>query len=318
MKKSIATLAWVLFLLSSSGLAQTDSHVYVLNKQSASMSIIDAASLQVEATVQVGQQPHELAIVPSGDKAYVSNVGDNSLSVVDLTGRRETKTITTPDFSFPHGIAFTPDSRIAVVTSELTQKIVIIDARTDEILRSIDTPEEGTHLVVIDATGRWAYFSNRDSNTVSIMDLEDYSLVAAIPAGDGTEGIAISPNGKYVWTGDRRANTVTVIDTESRRVVGQLPGGNEPIRAAFSPDGSRVYIPNSSSADVWVYDAESHEHLKTIEVGGGPGGVVFSDDGSKAYVASAQEGAVYVIDTATLEVSGKVGVGRSPDGITYR
>ena len=146
------------------------------------MSIIDADSLEVRATVEVGDQPHELAIIPGGAKAYVSNVGENSISVVDLDSRRETKKITTPDFRFPHGIAFTPDARIAVVTSEQTQKIVIIDAETDEILRSLDTPEEGTHMVVIDSSGRWAYFSNRDSNTVSIMDLNDYRLVAAIPA----------------------------------------------------------------------------------------------------------------------------------------
>ncbi len=318
MNKSLVTLTLVLSLFAPSGLAQTDHHVYVLNKQAASMSIINASSLEVEATIAVGSQPHELAIVPGGDKAYVANVGDNSLSVVDLASRRETKTITTPDFSFPHGIAFTPDARIAVVTSELTQKIVIIDAERDEILRSIDSPEEGTHMVVIDRTGRWAYFSNRDSNTVSVMDLNDYSLVAAIPVGDGAEGITLSPDGKYVWVGDRRANTVTIVDTESRRVAGQAPTGDSPVRAAFSPDGARVYVPNSASADVSIYDAESHELLKTVSVGDNPGGIVFSDDGSKAYVASAGESAVYVIDTATLEVSGKVGVGRGPDGITYR
>ena len=318
MKKFLGTFALVLSFFASSGLAQTGHHVYVLNKQSASMTIIDAASLEVRATIAVGQQPHELAIDPAGDKAYVSNVGDSSISVVDLAGQQETKTITTPDFSFPHGIAFTPDARIAVVTSELTQKIVIIDAERDTLLRSIDTPEEGTHMVVIDRTGRWAYFSNRDSNTVSIMDLTDYSLVANIPVGDGAEGIALSPDGKYVWVGNRRANTATVVDTESRRVVGQVPTGDSPIRAAFSPDGTRVYIPNAASDDISVYDAESHELLNTISVGGNPGGIVFSDDGSKAYVASAAESAVYVVDTRTLEVSGKVDVGRGPDGITYR
>ena len=196
MKKSLVIFTLILSFFASHGLAQTDHRVYVLNKQAASMSIIDASSLKVEATIAVGQGPHELAIVPGGDKAYVANVGDNSLSVVDLAGQRETKTITTPDLSYPHGIAFTPDARIAVVTSESTQKIIIIDAERDEILRSIDTPEEGTHMVVIDRTGRWAYFSNRDSNTVSVMDLNDYRLVATIPVGDGAEAIALSPDGR--------------------------------------------------------------------------------------------------------------------------
>ncbi len=307
----------ILSVLAGTSLAQ-GSQIFVLNKQSDTMSIVDAGTLEVTATISVGEQPHELAILPGGDKAYVSNVGENTISVVDLKEGSETGKITTPDFSFPHGIAFTPDARIAVVTSERTQKIMIIDARNDEILRTIDTEEAGTHMVVIDDTGRWAYFSNRESNTVSIMDLNDYRIVASIPAGEGAEGIALSPDGKQIWTGDRRGNTVTVIDTEARRVIQKLPAGGAPIRAAFSPDGTRVFVPNSTSADVFVYAADSREHLKTIKVGGSPGGVVFSADGAYAYVACGGEGMVYAIDTATLEVSGKVSVGQGPDGITYR
>ena len=120
METSIVTIALALSLFAGTGLVQTDSHIFVLNKQSDTLTIIDAASLEVSATIEVGQQPHELAVVPDGGKAYVSNVGENSISVVDLNGRSETKKITTPDFSFPHGIAFTPDSKIAVVTSERT------------------------------------------------------------------------------------------------------------------------------------------------------------------------------------------------------
>ena len=244
----------ILSVLAGTALAQ-GSQIFVLNKQSDTMSIVDAATLEVTRTVSVGEQPHELAILPGGDKAYVSNVGENTISVVDLKEGSETGKITTPDFSFPHGIAFTPDARIAVVTSERTQKIMIIDARNDEILRTIDTEELGTHMVVIDDTGRWAYFTNRESNTVSIMDLNDYRIVASIPAGEGAEGIALSPDGKQIWTGDRRGNTVTVIDTEARRVIQKLPAGGAPIRAAFSPDGTRVFVPNSTSSDVFVYDA---------------------------------------------------------------
>jgi YVTN family beta-propeller protein len=311
------TSALVLAMLAGPATAFGDQ-IFVLNKQSNSMSIVDSGTFEVTSTVSVGEQPHEMAILPGGDKAYVSNVGENSISVVDLKEGAETGKITTPDFSFPHGIAFTPDSRIAIVTSERTQKIVVIDARTDEILRSIDTAEAGTHMVVIDDTGRWAYFTNRESNTVSVMDLNDYRIVASIPVGEGAEGIALSPDGKQIWTGDRRGDTVTVIDTETRRVIQKLPAGGAPIRVAFSPDGSRVFVPNSISSDVFVYAADSREHIKTIEVGGGPGGVVFSADGRYAYVACGGAGSVYAIDTATLEVSGQVSVGEGPDGITYQ
>lgn len=293
-------------------------HIFVLNKQADSLSIVDAKSVEVIASIQIGREPHELAITPDGGKIYVSNVGDDSISVFDLETLAETKKIISPEFSFPHGIAFIPDAKIALVTSERAQKIVIIDSQNDEILRSIDTKERGTHMVVSDSIGRWAYFTNRDSDSVSVMDLENFSLVAVIPVGSGAEGIALSPDNTQLWTGDRRGNTVTVIDTKSREVIEQLPAGNAPMRVAFSPDGTKVFVSNSASADVWIYDAETREHIDSVNVGGRPAGIVFADDGAMAYVASGTEGAVYVIDTLLLTVTEKVAVGRGPDGITYR
>ena len=72
------------------------------------------------------------------------------------------------------------------------------------------------------------------------MDLDDYTLVAAVPAGDGAEGIALSPDGRQVWTGDRRRNSVTVIDTEGRQVIERLPAGEGQIRATVGLTGSEV------------------------------------------------------------------------------
>ena len=312
------TVLLVTVLMAGPVMAQQAARLFVVNKQSDTMSIVDPSTLDVGSTVEVGSQPHEMAITPSGAKAYVSNVGDNNVSVIDLGSGKETKKITSPDFSFPHGIAFTPDARIAILTSERTQKIFVIDATTDEIIRAVDTDQGGTHMVVIDGTGRWAYFTNRDSNSVSVMDLADYSLVATIPAGDGAEGIALSPDGTQLWTGDRRGDTVTVIDTQARRVIRRLEGGQAPIRAGFSPDGAQVYVPNSLSSDVWVFDAQTLELVGTVDVGASPGGVTFSPDGARAYVACGRPGEVHVIDTETLTVVAKIPVGAGPDGITFQ
>jgi DNA-binding beta-propeller fold protein YncE len=64
-------------------------------------------------------------------------------------------------------------------------------------------------MVVIDKAGTWAFFANRDSNTVSFMDLNDYRIVANVPVGRGGEGIALSPDEKEIWVGDRAEATMT-------------------------------------------------------------------------------------------------------------
>ena len=315
MKVLRVTVAVVLF--ASAALAQAGDYVLVLNKTSNTLSFINTATLKAEASVPVGSQPHELAINPARTKAYVSNVGANSLSVIDLKNRTETNKINSPDFKSPHGIVFTADSKRAFVTSEQNKKIFVLDAVKDEIVQTIDTDQEGTHMAVLSPDGRWAYFTNRLSNTISIVDVNAMKIVANVPAGKGVEGIAVSPDGKQVWGGNRGDNTVTVIDTGKREPIASLVTGRNPIRVAFSPDGKRAYVTASMDNEVDVYDVATRKQVQKISVGGSPGGVIFSKDGKRAFVACASTNDVNVIDTGAGTVISKVPVEQGPDGVGY-
>ena len=114
----------LLLMAAASGFAQNNDRLFVLNKSGDTLSIVNAVSMSVERTVPTGRNPHELAIAPNGMKAYIANVGDNTVSVLDLKTLAVTKQIRTADFQYPHGIIFTPDSRRALVTNERSKKIV--------------------------------------------------------------------------------------------------------------------------------------------------------------------------------------------------
>ena len=310
-------LLLTVFLMTASGFAQSNHQLYVVNKSADSISILNASTLEVEQTIRVGRNPHELAVAPDGSKLYVANAGGNSVSVVDLETYTETNKIESPDFSYPHGIIFTPDARYALVTSEQASKIVLIDAVADEVVRSIDTDQGGTHMATIDSAGEWAYFTNRESNTVSFMDLDDFRIVANVAVGQGSEGFALSPDESEIWVSNREARSISVIDVASRQVVATLPAGERPNRVAFTPDGRFVLIP-MGSGEVTVYDTSTREIIDTITLGSGGGGIVASPDGQRVFVAAGGTNAVYVIDTATWSVTGRVGVGTNPDGLAMR
>ncbi|MFF8269612.1 YncE family protein [Streptomyces sp. NPDC016562] len=48
------------------------------------MAAIDAASGSVSATLEVGAEPAGLAFEPQGNRLYVANSGEGTVSVVDL------------------------------------------------------------------------------------------------------------------------------------------------------------------------------------------------------------------------------------------
>jgi YVTN family beta-propeller protein len=308
----------VLLFAVSAAFAQGNPHVFVVNKAADSVAIVNAGSLRVEHTIRVGRNPHEVAVSPDGLKLYVPNVAENSISVIDLRTNAETKKITHPDLNSPHGVAFTPDSRHALITSERSQKIFVVDALADRVLRVLDTDQGGTHMAAVNKAGTRAYFTNRESNTLSLMDLSNYRIIANVSVGRGAEGFAVSPDEKEIWVGNRADATISVVDANSRTAVATLPAGSNPIRLAFTPDGKYVLSSDSASGNVDVYDAAARRKVHTVAVGANPGGIALSSDGKQAYVAGQGSSQIHVIDTQTWRITNRITVGANPDGITYR
>lgn len=61
--------------------------VYITNFQTkGEVAVVDIASKTVPHRIPVGNGPNDIAISPSGDRLYVANQGEGSISVIDLSG----------------------------------------------------------------------------------------------------------------------------------------------------------------------------------------------------------------------------------------
>jgi YVTN family beta-propeller protein len=58
--------------------------VFVSNGGDSTVSVIDAASLAITATIPVGQRPWNMALTPDGKKLYVACGRSGSVSVIDV------------------------------------------------------------------------------------------------------------------------------------------------------------------------------------------------------------------------------------------
>ena len=56
--------------------------------------VIDTATNQVTATIEVGKRPWNMALTPDGKQLYVANGRSNSVSVIDTESRSKTQDIT--------------------------------------------------------------------------------------------------------------------------------------------------------------------------------------------------------------------------------
>ncbi|MFI7700565.1 YncE family protein [Nonomuraea sp. NPDC049480] len=73
-------------------------------KPGSSISLIDTESMTVTGRIATGSGPHGLVVEPTGRRAWVTNVYDGTVSVLDLPARKAIATVEVGDE--PNGISF--------------------------------------------------------------------------------------------------------------------------------------------------------------------------------------------------------------------
>ncbi|MEN6551620.1 MAG: hypothetical protein ABFC34_01900, partial [Methanobacterium sp.] len=68
-------------------------------------------------------------------------------------------------------------------------------------------------LVSIAGASPFAYITNADSNSISVIDTTTNKVTATISVGSNPMGVVINPNGTKVYVGNAHSNDVSIIDT---------------------------------------------------------------------------------------------------------
>lgn len=317
--RSVA-IACGMLLLSTAAVPAQDL-LLVGNKQDADLSVIDVTTGRTVKRIPTGIGPHEVAVSPDRKVAVVANYGaqppGNSLTVIDLARLDVLRTISLETFTRPHGIAFLPDNRTVVVTSETARAVVLVDVSNGELTGIVQTDQQGTHMVSVSADGKRAYTANIGSGTATEIDLENQQALRRFDVAPQSEAIALSPDGKELWVGSNGAGTISVFQLGTATKVATLEAPGVPIRIYFSPDGTRALVSSAQAGVVRLFDTAARKETAAIGVQGTPIGAVFSPDGTHAYVARNSANDIAVIDLATMKLVASYATGNGPDAIAY-
>ena len=88
--------------------------------------------------------------------------------------------------------------------------------------------------IAITADGSRVYATNRDDNTVSVIDPTTNTVVRTVQldGNDGPEGIAVHPDGRTVYVVNNGSSTVDAIDTATGEVRRTVPVDTAPTDVA--------------------------------------------------------------------------------------
>jgi DNA-binding beta-propeller fold protein YncE len=314
--------------LTVSAVSAQQAHLLVTQKGEDSLALVDPVAGKVIASVpEGGTTGHEVIASPDGRFAYVPIYGDSGVGkpgtngtnmvVIDIATH---KVVGNLDFGHgvrPHMPTFGPKDGLLYVTTELEQKISLIDPRTLKIVGTISTGQPESHMLALSHDGRRGYTANVGPGTVSVLDIPARKTLKIIPISSNTQRIAVSMDDKWVFTADQTQPRLAAIDTATNTVKTWVALDGTGYGSAVTPDGRWlvIAIPDKNSVD--VIDLQAMKLARAVPVCADPQEMLVRPDGKAAYVSCAQSNQVAEIDLGSWTVTRLIATGKGTDGLAW-
>src|SRR6266851_6572460 len=230
--------------------------------------VIDTASDKIVATIDVGANPHGLAMSSDGRKLLVCAFGTNRALVVDTATDKVTGEIAVPQV---HNGALSPDGSRAYVASQKQGEaaLVILDLKT--MTRASAVPLDKTPRAV-DASpdGKRVYFTLAGVNAIQVLDTATNQIVAQIGVGASPHQAPPTSDGRWALVPAQGPGELDIVDMTTNSLAAAVPVGKVPHWIAIASDGRTAWVTNEGSNDVSVVDLARRTVTATIAVGNAP------------------------------------------------
>lgn len=294
------------------------------------LTALDAATLEPIWNHSLGLGAHELVISPDGSRIAGSayggpgqhhNPADNRVVVFEVARPEAYRVFDLGEHMRPNDMAFMPDGRQLLVTSEAKSALLRLDTETGEIVESIRLDYKGGHMLAADTANHRVYVSHVLDGVVSVVDLELDAVIGEVRAESGAEGIAVTPDGSAIWCANNRSGTITVFEGDSLRVLETIECGGFPFRVRCTPDGAHVVVSLAEEGVLAIYDAESRRLVRkaSLDAIGPrplPTSIAISPDSRTAYAVCNQPPMIVAIEIESGNITARHHpLGTIPDGL---
>lgn len=293
----------------------------VTNGGDGTVSIFDATSApKLTATIAVGKEPDELCVAPNGNRAYIVNRADNSVSVIDLDTLKTTATVTHPTLKRPDGCAVGVDSKKLYVASSEQNALVVVSTETNQVVKDIPT-SKNPRRVAVSPDGKKVYASSEGTGDVHVLDASTDTLLKTIRVGHSSRNLTFTPDGKTLLVLHTLQDTVSLVDTATNEIMTTIGIGTAPQEIAVTSDGVLAFAlarGNNNLNVIWMAAEHTRKSFRSVELLSWPIDMAVSD--RNIYVVHDRDDSLSVVRARTLEtfVYQTVKTGRSPQGIAIR
>jgi YVTN family beta-propeller protein len=285
------------------------------------------------ATAAITIDAQGVKIADPTSVVMIVNRDSNDIAFMDIKSKKMVGSVFLGNNVNPHMVMMSPDGRYVVTGGTRANKAFIIDTKTLQLVKTIQTDIAPEHLA-FSPDSRWYYQGNPDGDSVSVIDMQSLSKVKTIPGFAEPLNVTFLPDGSKAYVGNYGAHWLGVIDVRRHELIkkiqiAEVPGVArlDPAKylgeihginiAAPSADGRYLYAADGTLGVVGVIDTRDDKVIKVIRVGPDPWRIYMSHDGRYGITANNGDETISIIDTKSHTVAATLEAGPDMTGINF-
>ncbi|MDB5101781.1 MAG: family beta-propeller repeat protein [Cyanobacteria bacterium RYN_339] len=300
------------------------------------VTVIDLQTGRRKQTIETGILPHNILLSPDGKKVYVTNVGSQSISELDVETEKKTRDMLVGEIpdnayhrklgaermgkatscfechhehaigSLPNAITWDGEHRALIVNEVRKRAVTWVDAASGKTTKTIpfehSLPDPSTPANIL------VHPFTHEIWVLHRWEKADYKKGGPLGAHKMSDFEHDPPAGQHFsW--------VTIHDPQMTKELARIrTEWAIPFAGEFSADGKWLYAAYRSTNKIAVFDVEKRALARTIETSVAPTGLALSNDGQEMYVTClfSRPTVIQVIDVKSGEIKVSLGVPPSP------
>ena len=278
------------------------------------LGIKDSAwvTISLFAWVSLPDKPGRVRVVQAQNLAYVTNSGDNSVSIVDLTAFSEINRVQSVG-SQPAGLDYSPALNRLYVANSGENTVSVVSGNIVEQRIPVGFVPLG---VAVSPDESLVFVSNANSASVSMINTSTSALTGTlVDVGNAPGNLLVPPEmsllfvSNYGGAEETGNDNVAAVNwqTGAKTVI---KVGDKPLGLAATSDGGLVFVANYGSNSVSVLSTASLSELIQVSTGRGPTACAVTPDNSQVYVTNSLDGTLSVLDVQSKTVIETIPIGQ--------
>jgi YVTN family beta-propeller protein len=210
-----------------------DGRLYVTGELSKTIIVIDPKTRTVVDRIPTGErESHMVALTRDGKRAFTSNVGAGSVSVIDLAAKKVLAVV--PVSAVAQRIALSVDEKLAFTSDQRAPRIVAIDTASHAVAKSFDLPAIG-FATAPTPDGRLLLVTMPSALKMVAIDLATGKVAHTVELPGTPQEVIVRPDGKTAFVSCDKTKQVAVVDLATFKVEKLIAAGAMADGLAFVP-----------------------------------------------------------------------------------